>query len=170
MTESEVLETDIMFIQTKEIFKYIDKDLLEKIPSKIRNYITSYNAISNYSFQYDTGKRLIEQQISKNTKSLIALLDYNYWASEEDKKIIEKSWDMNESNSTQSVNDLFKKNNTSTISEIDSQDDDVKHSQSNNEAILNQSNDDTELIVKKESFFTRLLYFIKSIFKKEKTK
>ena len=114
MVQTEVIETDMMFVQMQEIFKLLDNNLLDKIPEKIKNYITNYQSINNYTFKYDTNKRLVDQQISKDTRRFIAYLDYYYWASNEEKNAIENAWHLNENNgeSSQEINSLFSDDNS----------------------------------------------------------
>lgn len=88
----QILQSDVTFVQMKVILKLIDSSLVEKIPEKLRNFISSYKSFINYSFEYDIERTLDNQFIYDDTKSLISFFDYSYWATEEDKKLIELSW------------------------------------------------------------------------------
>ena len=75
------------YTEVLEILKYISKEDFNKIPNdKIKLFET--NANSNYNFHYNPEKTLEEQNISKITKGIIALLFKDYWANEKQKKKI----------------------------------------------------------------------------------
>lgn len=88
----QILQSDVTFVQMREILKLVDPSLVEKIPEKLRNFISSYKSFINYTFEYAIDRTLDNQFIYDDTKSLIAFFDYSYWATEEDKKLIELAW------------------------------------------------------------------------------
>lgn len=96
MTSTEILEVDVMFVQMKEILKLLNSEMINRIPEKIRNYIINYESKGNYKFIYDTSKRLNEQNLTKDTRNLIAYFDYYYWANDDERKEINKIWDEKE--------------------------------------------------------------------------
>ena len=175
-----ILQTDVTFVQIKEILNYIDPALVEKIPEKMRNFILSYKSFINYAFKYDTTKSLEDQFMYEDTKSLIAYFDYSYWANEEDKKLIELTWlDKGRENAY----DFSGNENTVKFSTFESntqnvQTNSVQNSnndvQTNNEPTtsdnsLVETNEEintteTSLVVRKENFFIRLINKIKEFF------
>lgn len=78
------------YSEVLEILKYIPVEDYNKIPkNKIELFET--NANNDYSFTYNPDKTLEEQEVSKITKGIIAILFRDYWASEiQREKIITK--------------------------------------------------------------------------------
>lgn len=69
------------YSEVLEILKYIPVEDYNKIPkTKIELFRT--NANNNYSFDYNPNKTLQEQEVSKITKGIIAILFRDYWATE----------------------------------------------------------------------------------------
>lgn len=78
------------FTEVLEILKSISKEDYDKIPSEEISVFEN-NKNKNYSFKYNPNKTLKEQNVSKETKFIIAILFRDYWASPEQKaKIIRK--------------------------------------------------------------------------------
>ena len=73
----EISTDEKMLVEAHEIFKYLSLDLYNKIPKQIKNLIDNYEN-PNYHFTYDTSKKLIEQNISKQTKDFIGFLHMTY--------------------------------------------------------------------------------------------
>lgn len=119
MTSTEILEVDVMFVQMKEILKLLNSEMVNKIPEKIRNYIINYESKGNYKFIYDTRKSLNEQNLTKDTRNFIAYLDYYYWASDDERKEINKIWDEKESeiNKEKTVTNSNIQNNTINLNQ-----------------------------------------------------
>lgn len=143
----ETKEMDILIVEIKEIFKYITKDMYEKLPLKLITLVNEYQS-QEYEFKYDISKELKEQKISEDTRNFIAYLHYNYWADEEGKKRIEKAWDENQKilDEKYSYDNLFKKNK--------------KQEAEQNE----EEKENTELIVFKEPWYKKIFSKIKSLF------
>lgn len=78
------------YSEVLEILKYIPVEDYNKIPkTKIELFKT--NANNDYSFTYNPSKTLEEQEVSKLTKGIIAILFRDYWANEiQRNKIITK--------------------------------------------------------------------------------
>ena len=140
----ETKEMDILMVEIKEIFKYISRDMYEKLPSKLITLVDDYQS-QEYEFKYDISKGLIEQNISEDTQNFIAYLHYNYWTDEEGKKRIETEWDKNQKifDEKYSYDNLFKKNKKQKIE---------------------QKEEDIELIVFKEPWYKKIFSKIKSLF------
>ena len=75
------------FSEIIEIFKYIDKSILDKIPEDIINKIT-LNRNEDYIFKYDETKPLSEQLIKEDTKDLISVLYLEYCCDSNEKERI----------------------------------------------------------------------------------
>ena len=169
MTNVETLEIDVMFVQMKEIFKMLNSELLNKIPEKIREYILNYESKNSYKFIYDINKRLYEQNLTEDTRRLIAYFDYYYWADDNDRKQIDSIW--NEKEASKDIlnkrfnNDVEPEKNVSKIKLEEVTTNQVAKITNNLEQEIAHENN--EIIVKKEGFLTRLVNKIKSIFSKK---
>lgn len=82
------------YSEVLEILKYIPVEDYNKIPrSKIDLF--EINANNDYTFTYNVDKTLDEQNVSKITKGIIAILFRDYWANESqrEKIIIKQNYD-----------------------------------------------------------------------------
>lgn len=78
------------YSEVLEILKYIPVEDYNKIP-KTKTELFKINANNDYSFTYNPSKTLEEQEVSKLTKGIIAILFRDYWATEiQRNKIITK--------------------------------------------------------------------------------
>lgn len=78
------------YSEVLEILKYIPVEDYNKIP-KTKIELFKINANNDYSFTYNPSKTLEEQEVSKLTKGIIAILFRDYWATEiQRNKIITK--------------------------------------------------------------------------------
>ena len=71
-------------VEMNIIFKYMDEDLVEKIPVELRYYLQSI-ASSTYVAHIDPRYPLEEQPLLPETEILLAVLFREYWATDEDK-------------------------------------------------------------------------------------
>ena len=78
------------------ILDYVDYELIKKIPIKFLDYLKNTAKDSSKKVDIDLNKSLLEQNISEESKDLIALIYYNYLASEEEKRKVLKTWENNE--------------------------------------------------------------------------
>ncbi len=75
------------YSEVLEILKHIPLEDYNKIPaSKIKLFET--NANKEYKFKYNPELTLTEQGVSKRAKAIIAILFRDYWATDEQRKII----------------------------------------------------------------------------------
>jgi len=147
MIMQEIKEMDRLMVEIKEIFKYITKEMHEKLPTKLITLVNDYKS-ETYEFKYDIGKELIDQEISEDTKNFIAYLHYNYWTDEDGKKRIEKAWDENQTiiDEKYSYDNLFKKNKKQVYEQNE------------------ETKENTELTVFKEPWYKKIFKKIKSLF------
>ena len=78
-----------------EILKYISKSDYNKIsPNMLGLFKTNSN--KEHNFSYDIDKTLEEQNVSKKTKTIIAILFRDYWATDEqrEKILAKEKYDM----------------------------------------------------------------------------
>lgn len=127
----------------------IPKEQNEKIPKKLVEFINK-NKNSNHNFVYDFSKEFEEQNMLKETKIFIGLLYLNYWATKEEKVEINKILDDNERKYIEELNTKYSTENL------------FKNKKNNTE-----KEEETNLPVKyRENLMTKIIKFIKNIFKK----
>ncbi len=146
------------YSEVLEILKYIPLEDYNKIPkNKIELFKT--NANNDYSFNYNPSKTLEEQDVSKITKGIIAILFRDYWATETQKNkiITRKNYDrmkLEKEKQAKYNADIFKKRNNG-------QEHNGEDNISTNELAM------IEYIEYKESVFKRFLDKIRSLFSRK---
>lgn len=83
------LDYSIAYSQVLEILKYIPSADYNKIPKEKIDLFKEF-ANKDYNFNYNPDKTLDEQNVSKITKGIIAILFRDYWATPEQKEKILK--------------------------------------------------------------------------------
>ena len=146
--EKVMIDEDRLIVETQEIFKYLDRNIYNKIPEKIRSIINEYKG--KYEFTYDIDKELNEQNISQPTKDLIVGLYYRYAASEESKKIILNNIEKYENETIKKENELNEKYSADKL--FKNKNESVQEVQS--------------LTIKKDSIFKKIINKILFFFKK----
>lgn len=131
-----------------EVLKYTKREDLIKIPKfKIDLYKKYMN--NNNNFKIDKNKPLEEQNLSNESKAILANLFKDYWATDYEKQRIEEKekYDLEQvAKEKYSVDNLFKKK------EVNQE---------------NDSNDDTNLeVIKEEKWYNKLFNKIKNLFYK----
>lgn len=154
--EKTAINTDRLFVETQEIFKYLDKKIYDKIPEKIKKIINEYEG--NYKFKYDISKELNEQDILQETKDLVVGIYYKYVADEESKKKIINNILEYEEIQLQREKELREKYSVDNIFKGS----DIEERSQNN---LNDNESQLQ-IVKKDSLFKIIINKIFSFFKK----
>lgn len=154
--EKTAINTDRLFVETQEIFKYLDKKIYDKIPEKIKKIINEYEG--NYKFKYDISKELNEQDILQETKDLVVGIYYKYVADEESKKKIINNILEYEEIQLQREKELREKYSVDNIFKGS----DIEERNRNN---LNDNESQLQ-IVKKDSLFKIIINKIFSFFKK----
>lgn len=80
---------DRVLIQTKEILKYFEKDLLDKIPKELIEKLNSVDS-TEYQFEFDKNKRLNDPRILKETREFISAIFMQYCCNEEEREKLNK--------------------------------------------------------------------------------
>lgn len=137
------------------LLDYIDSEEWVKIPDDIIFYIKD-NKNKEYNWEYDKTKSLEEQNLNKDTFSLLTFIIYKYVASEEEKKEINLLVNeiTEELKQKYDLDNIFNKKNEQHV--INSQ--------------PNSSTNETALMIideKNETFFGIIISFIKKFFKKK---
>lgn len=132
-----------------EIFKYMPKEEVEKIPKKIRDTIKGFMD-KDYNYQFQEELDFKEQKLLEETRALLAVLYRDYWATEiEKKRIIEvqkndiKKYE-EQKNELYRYEDLWK--NRKTVQETE----EVK-----------------EMVIYKEPWYKKFIDFIKQYLKRK---
>mgnify|MGYP004582699839 FL=1 len=81
----------IAYTEVDEVLNLMDKEFQRKIPEKLRKLI-SKNKLKDYNVVINPDIPLNKQNISRKALAMLAVLNYNYWCTEEKKKkdLIEK--------------------------------------------------------------------------------
>ena len=151
-----MIGNNIEYIQAnaeiKCLLKYFPINYIKKLPTKLLEMIYK-NSDDKYNIEIDLRKDLKNQNISKKTKDMLAVLTYNYWSSEAEKKDIIKRLNENERNYQEELREKYNPDNVFR---------NRKQSISNDENISNA----VAMVEYKESIFKRIIEKIKSIFTK----
>ena len=132
------------------ILEYMPQSYIDKIPNTLLEIIKEqFN--KEYIINIDINKSLIEQNLSKTTKDLIAYIKYNCWSTEEEKIYLKKIFSENEK---QYQEELSNKYNSDSIFKGKNQ---LK-------ASTDISNSNTQLSIYKENIFTKILNTLKKVF------
>lgn len=133
-----------------EILKYVPKESVDKIP-KIMLESFNNNMDKEYTFSIDLNKSFEEQELLEETKAILANIFRDYWATTYQRERIKAKEDYDlekiedEKRNKYNPNDLFKNKRTINVN--------------------NPNNLPVE--IKKDTFFKKLLDFIKKIINKK---
>lgn len=83
------------YTEIKCLLNYFPIDYINKLPNKLLEIIYK-NSNQKYNIVIDLKKDLKSQNISKKTKDILAVLTYNYWSNESEKKAIIEQLNENE--------------------------------------------------------------------------
>lgn len=72
----------VAYSEVDEIINMLDEEHINKIPYKLRNAIHE-NKLNNYNTNINKEKPLKEQHISRKALAILAVLNYNYWCTDE---------------------------------------------------------------------------------------
>lgn len=141
-------------VEVDVILNHLPHEELLKIPEHIRKLIKE-NKDEDYLWTFDEKKHLKDQNLSNDTLSILAYLNTEYLLNEEQKKVMEQIYALNEKKEEKKAekynsNDLFKNNDKKV------------------ESITQKSGPIQEnmLIEYKENIFKRIVNKIKELFKR----
>lgn len=83
------------YVQILEIIKHMGDEYINKIPKKLMDFFEE-NKDKNYTFKLAEQKENTEQIFSKETLGLLAMIESKYWATPEEKEILDKALAENE--------------------------------------------------------------------------
>lgn len=144
--------------EINEILKYMPKEEVEKIPSKLREFFKEV-ASKDYVTNINPDLPLDEQEIKEKTKDIIALIYRNYWCSEEERKELDQKLIENDRKFEEELREkynpdnIFKNNATTTKKE---------------EPEIKEEKIEQSLVVQEtEKWYQRFLDMVKRWFKKK---
>ena len=153
-----MMTNDISYIKAYTevncLLEYMPQSYIDKLPKKLIELIKKQSQ-EQYNIDIDTHKSLLEQNFSKKTKDLIAVIKYNYWSTDEEKRQLINIFYENENISQKELlekynpNDIFKKKESKI-------------------GITETVNTNLQLVECKENIFIRFLNKIRSMFRKYK--
>lgn len=142
-------EYAMAYTEVSEILKYVPDEDVNKIPKEKLEFYKS-NMDNEYSYKLDMTKEFEEQEMSDITKAILANIFRDYWATPYQKEIIEKKekYDLEkleeEKREKYNPDNIFKNKLEETVVE----------------------NTNLPAEIKKETFFKKLISFIKGVFNK----
>ena len=101
------------------LLEYLPQSYIDKLPKKLIELIKEQSD-KQYYISIDTNKSFLEQDFSKKTKDLIAVIKYNYWSTDEERQQLKKIFYENENKYQKELlekynpNDIFKKKESKT--------------------------------------------------------
>lgn len=144
-----MIDYEKRLVEVDEVLNYLSEENLNKIPEDIRNLIKE-NKDKNYTWKFDEKKELKEQDLSKDTIIILSYLNMEYLLNEEQKKLMEKIYELNEKKQIEERKEKYK------VDEI------FKNKEATNQQI-NEIKDIQEqsIIEYKENIFKRIIKKIK---------
>ena len=144
--------------EINEILKYLPKEEVEKIPSKLREFFKEVSS-KDYVTNINPNMPLDKQQIKEKTKDIIALIYRNYWCSEEERKELDQKLIENDRKFEEELREKYNpdnifKNNVTTTKEEESE---VKEAKIEQSLVLQETG----------KWYQRFLNMIKRWFKKK---
>lgn len=140
-------------VEVLDILNHMDKNDYNKVPAKFINMLEE-SASKDYVCKLDYSKRLIEMDLSEETKALLSVMFRNYWCPEERREAYENRISENEAKLQE---ELRKKYNPDSV---------FGEASANSTKETSEVSKDTEMVeVENISIFKRIFNKIISIFK-----
>lgn len=144
--------------EVNEVFKSLDKNLLEKLPEELIKRIASEKS-EKHTFAIDFDKPLKEQNFLKTTREFLAGLYLTYWADPIEKNNMKKRMIENERKQLEE----YEKNYGSNVLNDNSEKENTAQ-----EAISEPVQDAFVMLeVEEDGFWSRLWFKFKNLFKKK---
>lgn len=145
------------YTEVNSFLKVISENEREKIPKKLRKVFEEKSSME-FEKQYNLNEPLYKQEISRQALAIIALLHINYWCKNEQEKnevwnLLKQNEQKNEEEKRQKydIENIFNNRHTKVI---------------NSNAEIETVQEQTDMIVYKESIFKRIINKIKNLFRK----
>ncbi len=147
------IKTQRIYSEVYQVLLVLGNDYINKLPNKLLTTIEEKRDIT-YNPIIKDDIALSEQNIKKETLSVIALMHLNYWCeSEEEKEEIKNTLKQNEANYQDELKNKYNPNNVFENSKLIERD------------TIDNEKKQTALIEYKETIFRKIISKIKNIFK-----
>lgn len=142
------------YAEVDKILSFMETQYVEKVPIKLRELFKN-EKLKDYNPNIDKKIPLNEQNLERKTYAILAMLDLNYWCSnEEEKQELMREYSNNDKNREEELREKYNPDNIfkSKTKEIEQEED---------------TEEITSLVeYKEESFIKKLINRIKNFFKK----
>ena len=135
------------YVQILEIIKHMGDEYINKIPKKLMDFFEE-NKDKNYTFKLAEQKENTEQIFSKETLGLLAMIESKYWATPEEKEILDKALAENEKKYQAEMREKYNPDNV------------FKNKETKVEK-LSETEKTTKITEYKESIFTKIKNWFK---------
>lgn len=151
-------------VEVLDILNHMGKEDYDKVPSKFINMLEE-SASKDYVCELDYSKRLIEMDLSEETKALLGVIFRNYWCSEEKRAAFESKISENERKVQEELREKYNPDNIFGNNSSTSSNENTRSNESEVQSF--ESSQNMGMIeVEEKSIFKRILNKIISIFKK----
>ena len=150
------MENSIAYAEIFEILSYMDKQLVMKIPIEILEMIKRERK-KDYVSKIDKNDLFNINNVSKQARNIFAYLNFEYWATEEERKILSKIYLNNEKIQEEKKKQEYYEKYNKNIFEPKTQANDIASIETYVPVEPNK-----ELYIKKENIFDKIRKFIKN--------
>lgn len=141
------------FKEVNEVLLHTDTELTNKIPLKFRKFLEE-NMDKEYNFHIQENLSLEQQEISKETENILALIYRNYWATQEEKENFIKKDEEERRINEEKLNNIFSNRQINKV-----------ETQNNPEGRVKENKEETQVIkVEEENIIKKIISKIKRIF------
>lgn len=150
------------YAEIDAILNYMDESYINQIPSKIRNAFKELKS-KTYIKEIDPSIPLENQNLKRETITLLSVLNYNYWCTDENRK--KELMNIYTTNTQKAEEELKEKYNPDNVfNNVKSSD---TQSNRGNTSSNNSTNESVDIIVTKESFISKIINKLKGFFKRK---
>ena len=128
-----------------QFLKYTEKALIDKIPKKLMEFFER-NAVSKSDLNIGTNKKIEQIDLKPKSKALIGMIYRNYWCNADERKLYDEILKKNEEKFQEETREKYNPDNIFKTREPEKE--------------------EVNIILYKESIFTRIIQKIKSLLKK----
>lgn len=140
------------FVEVLDILKHTEKEAVDKIPKKLIELFEK-NASETYTANLDHSKEIADMNLKTETLSILSMIYRNYWCTPEEKIEYDKLLNENEAKFQKELYEKYNPDNIFKKPETENVEKEV-------------SPETLPVVVKKDSFYQRLVNFLKNLFKK----
>lgn len=131
------------------LLELLPKAYIDKLPNDLVELIQNQSN-EQYNIDIDINKSLLEQNFSKKTKDLIAVIKYNYWSTDEEKQQLEQIFYENENKYQKELLEKYNPNDVFNKVEIKSE-------------LPQETKNTAQMALYKENIFIRIFNKIKDL-------